>query len=185
MAGKYIGISILSVISLLIFIIVGSYIAMNNQGTKFENQITQLQQDSQSSLSNLTMRIAEMAQIPTMATSQLKEIIEKQMTGRYGQDGSKAMFQFFKEQNLQVDSKLYTNVQSEIAGGRKDFEISQNRLISQCAPYKNQLGYIWSGFWLRLTGYPRIDLSKICRVISDDKTNSTFETSKQTIIKLQ
>lgn len=176
---------VIGVILIIAFILVGSYVNMNNKGANFENQITRLQQNSESSLSNLTMRIAEMAQVPTMATSQLKEVIEKQMTGRYGNDGSKAMFQFFKEQNLQVDQKLYTNIQAEISGGRKDFEISQNRLVSLCASYKSQLEYVWSGFWLHLTGYPKMDINKVCRVISDDKTNNAFDSAKQTIIKLQ
>lgn len=162
-----------------------AYIGAANKGNTMENSIDQLRQSSASTLSNLTQNIQELAQVPEMATDHLKQIIEAQMSGRYGQDGSKAVFQFLKEQNLQVDQRMYLNIQAAMSGGRKEFEISQNRLLSQCTSYKNEVGNVWSGFWLRQAGYPKADLKVVCRAVTDSKTDAAFETGQQTKISLK
>lgn len=176
---------ILGLCALVGGIAVMAYIGAANKGNTMENSIDQLRQNSASNLSNLTMAITEQAQVPEMAKNDLKEIIEAQMSGRYGADGSKAVFQFLKEQNLQVDQRMYLNIQATMAGGRKEFEITQNRLMSQCASYKNELGNVWSGFWMRLAGYPKADLKTVCRAVTDSKTDAAFETGQQTKISLK
>lgn len=162
-----------------------AYIGAANKGNQMENSIDQLRQSSASVLSNLTQTIQEQAQVPEMATDHLKQVIETQMSGRYGADGSKAVFQFLKEQNLQVDQRMYLNIQAAMSGGRKEFEISQNRLLSQCSSYKNEVGNVWSGFWLRLAGYPKANLAVVCRAVTDTKTDAAFETGHQTKISLK
>lgn len=162
-----------------------AYIGAANKGNQMENSIDQLRQSSASVLSNLTQTIQEQAQVPEMATDHLKQVIEAQMSGRYGADGSKAVFQFLKEQNLQVDQRMYLNIQAAMSGGRKEFEISQNRLLSQCTSYKNEVGNVWSGFWLRLAGYPKANLAVVCRAVTDTKTDAAFESGHQTKISLK
>lgn len=162
-----------------------SYFSAANKGNQAENRIDEIRQNSASNLSNLTMRIQEMAQVPDMAVGHLKELIQAQMSGRYGADGSKAVVQFLKEQNVSVDQRMYLNIQSEISGGRKEFEITQNRLMGQCRNYKDELGNAWSGFWLRLAGYPKGDLKELCRAVTDAKTDSAFSTGQQTKISLK
>lgn len=162
-----------------------AYIGAANKGNQMENSIDQLRQSSASVLSNLTQTIQEQAQVPEMATDHLKQVIEAQMSGRYGADGSKAVFQFLKEQNLQVDQRMYLNIQAAMSGGRKEFEISQNRLLSTCRAYKDETGNVWSGFWLRLAGYPKANLAVVCRAVTDTKTDAAFESGHQTKISLK
>lgn len=180
---------IFSIIFGLMVLVVGigvmAYVGASNKGNQMENSIDELRQNSASNLSNLTQSIQEQAQVPEMATDHLKQIIEAQMSGRYGQDGSKAVFQFLKEQNLQVDQRMYLNIQATMSGGRKEFEITQNRLMSTCRAYKNELGNVWSGFWMRLAGYPKADLKTVCRAVTDTKTDAAFETGQQTKISLK
>ena len=161
-----------------------AYVGASNKGNQLENQIDQLSQSSASSLSNYALRITEMAQVPDKAKNDMKELVEAQMSGRYGPDGSKAVFQFMKEQNLPVDQRLYLNIQSEMSAGRKEFEITQNRLMSTCRAYKNELGNVWSGFWLGLAGYPKVNLEIVFRAITDDKTKDAFSTGKQTKVTI-
>lgn len=180
---------VFGIIFTLIAVVVGigvmAYVGAANKGNQMENQINNLRQSSASNLSNLAMTIQEQAQVPEMATDHLKQVIEAQMSGRYGADGSKAVFQFLKEQNLQVDQRMYLNIQAAMSGGRKEFEISQNRLLSQCTSYKNEVGNVWSGFWLRLAGYPKANLAVVCRAVTDTKTDAAFETGHQTKISLK
>lgn len=180
---------VFGIIFTLIAVVVGigvmAYVGAANKGNQMENQINNLRQSSASNLSNLAMTIQEQAQVPEMATDHLKQVIEAQMSGRYGADGSKAVFQFLKEQNLQVDQRMYLNIQAAMSGGRKEFEISQNRLLSTCRAYKDETGNVWSGFWLRLAGYPKADLAVVCRAVTDTKTDAAFETGHQTKISLK
>lgn len=180
---------VFGIIFTLIAVVVGigvmAYVGAANKGNQMENQINNLRQSSASNLSNLAMTIQEQAQVPEMATDHLKQVIETQMSGRYGADGSKAVFQFLKEQNLQVDQRMYLNIQAAMSGGRKEFEISQNRLLSQCSSYKNEVGNVWSGFWLRLAGYPKVNLAVVCRAVTDTKTDAAFESGHQTKISLK
>lgn len=189
MSGAIIAGIVFGIIFVLIATVCGigamAYVGAANKGNQMENSIDQLRQNSASNLSNLTMAVTEQAQVPEMATDHLKQIIEAQMTGRYGADGSKAVFQFLKEQNLQVDQRMYLNIQAAMSGGRKEFEITQNRLLSQCTSYKNALGDVWSGFWLRLAGYPKANLAVVCRAVTDSKTDAAFETGQQTKISLK
>ena len=189
MSGAIIAGIVFGIIFVLIATVAGigamAYVGAANKGNQMENSIDQLRQNSASNLSNLTMTVTEQAQVPEMATDHLKQIIEAQMTGRYGADGSKAVFQFLKEQNLQVDQRMYLNIQAAMSGGRKEFEITQNRLLSQCTSYKNALGDVWSGFWLRLAGYPKANLAVVCRAVTDSKTDAAFETGQQTKISLK
>lgn len=176
---------IFALCALVVGIGVMAYVGAANKGNQMENSIDQLRQSSASTLSNLTQTIQEQAQVPEMATDHLKQIIEAQMSGRYGADGSKAVFQFLKEQNLQVDQRMYLNIQAAMSGGRKEFEISQNRLLSQCNSYKNEIGNVWSGFWMRLAGYPKVNLAVVCRAVTDTKTDAAFESGHQTKISLK
>lgn len=176
---------IFALCALVVGIGVMAYVGAANKGNQMENSIDELRQNSASNLSNLTQSIQEQAQVPEMATDHLKQIIEAQMSGRYGADGSKAVFQFLKEQNLQVDQRMYLNIQATMSGGRKEFEITQNRLMSTCRAYKNEVGNVWSGFWLRLAGYPKANLAVICRAVTDSKTDAAFETGQQTKISLK
>lgn len=180
---------VFGIIFTLIAVVVGigvmAYVGAANKGNQMENQIDNLRQLSASNLSNLAMSIQEQAQVPEMATDHLKQIIEAQMSGRYGADGSKAVFQFLKEQNLQVDQRMYLNIQATMSGGRKEFEITQNRLMSTCRAYKNEIGNVWSGFWMRLAGYPKVDLKVVCRAVTDTKTDAAFESGHQTKISLK
>lgn len=180
---------VFGIIFTLIAVVVGigvmAYVGAANKGNQMENQIDNLRQLSASNLSNLAMSIQEQAQVPEMATDHLKQIIEAQMSGRYGADGSKAVFQFLKEQNLQVDQRMYLNIQATMSGGRKEFEITQNRLMSTCRAYKNEIGNVWSGFWMRLAGYPKVNLAVVCRAVTDTKTDAAFESGHQTKISLK
>lgn len=153
---------------------VGSYVSAANYGNRAERGIEAAWENNENILAQYTNTIGEMAQIPAMQRDDLKELYASTMTGRYGPEGSKAMFQWIKEQNPQLDSSVYIKIQSAIESGRKDFEVAQTNLIDQKRAYNTELGTVWRGFWLRMAGYPKIDLDKY-KAISNDKARVAFE----------
>ncbi|MGL4520544.1 MAG: hypothetical protein ACRCUJ_12975, partial [Phocaeicola sp.] len=110
---------------------------------------------------------------------------EAEMSSRYGDGGSKAMMQWIQEKGQVVDQKVYLNIQAAMQGGRKEFQLSQDRKLEACATYKSNLEYVWSGFWLGLAGYPKVDLGKMCQVVSDAQTNRAFETGLAETISIK
>lgn len=139
----------LSLIFVSILIFVGVAISKRNSFVRVENNIEAAYENSKNVHSNYVLRIQEMAQVPKMATKQLSEIIQASNEGRYGADGSKAVFQFLKEQNPNIDQSLYTNIQKEVTGGRRDFEAKMTLVIDNKKVARNMLDDTIGGFILK------------------------------------
>lgn len=151
-----------------------SYVSAANYGNSAENGIVAQWEDNENILSQYTNSIGEMAQVPAMQRDDLKEVYTEAMTGRYGEDGSKAVFQWLQEQNPQLNNALYTNLQTAMEAGRKDFADGQRNLIDQKRSYNTALGTVWRGFWLKQAGYPKIKLSDY-KAITNTYADGAFE----------
>lgn len=162
----------------------GSYVSANNKAVRYEANISKFHQASQNTLSAYTLKIKEMVQVPDMYVEDLKSVIKETFAGRYGKDGSKAMFQFIKENNLQFDSSLYTNIQAAMEAGRDEFRLAQDKKIDVCNDYKAAQGYFWSGMWMEIANYPKMD-EAICNIVLDTKTSEAFNTGLATPISLK
>ena len=165
---------VLLVVVALGAVVVGSYITNFNYGNRMERQIEATHTDNRNILAQYSTRIMEMAQVPDMYKEDVMEIYEGALTGRYGDNGSQAMFQFLQEQNPQIDASLYTNIQQSMEAGRNKFENSQTRLIDLKRGYETRLGSFYSGFWLGVAGYPRINLADF-NIVVNDYSNEAFE----------
>jgi len=165
----------LLVVGALVAFVAGSYIVNFNYGNSMERQIEATHTDNRNVLAQYSTRIMEMAQVPDMYKEDVMEIYAGALTGRYGENGSQAMFQFLQEQNPQIDASLYTNIQQSMEAGRNKFENSQTRLIDLKRGYETRLGSFYSGFWLSVAGYPRIDLDSF-NIVVNDYSNEAFET---------
>jgi hypothetical protein len=146
----------LSLILVSCLIFGGMVISKRNAFVRIENNIVTSYDESKNVHSNYVLRIQEMAQVPKMATKQLSEIIKASNEGRYGADGSKAVFQFLKEQNPNIDQSLFTNIQKEMVGGRLDFQSKITRVIDNKKVAYNMLDDTVGGFILKdILGMPR------------------------------
>ncbi|MHA1288158.1 MAG: hypothetical protein ACTSPB_12210, partial [Candidatus Thorarchaeota archaeon] len=96
--------------------------------------------------------------VPAMYRNDIKDIYRDVLKGRYGENGSQAMFQFLKEQNPQIDAGLYKAIQQAMEAGRNEFRVAQTRLVDQKRVYVTNLGYVWKGFWLETAGYPTLNV---------------------------
>jgi hypothetical protein len=162
-----------------IAVIATSYITANNYGVSVEAQLVAARDNNQNILAQYEQRVLEIVQVPDMYKNDLKEIVQATMQGRYGADGSKAMFQWIQEQNLQLDSSVYTRIQDTILAGRKDFELAQTRMIDIRRGYDQQLGFFWRGLWLDIAGFPRVNLADFKPVVTN-RVLETFETRIET-----
>ena len=165
-------------------IALAAYVSAANYGNVAENQLTAQWENNKNILGQYTLKVQEAASVPEMYKNDLTEVMTKAMSAKYGADGSKAVFQWLKDANIPFDSTLYTKIQQIVEAGRNEFQTAQTVLIDTKRTYKDNLGFVWRGFWLKLAGYPKIDLEKFKAVVAAD-TEQAFTTGVQAPVKLR
>ena len=184
---RVVGIAVLGFIGVLILcavIFVSSIMGINNQCASFEQQIQAQYKQNQNNYDNYFKSIKEMAQVPDMYTDKFKSIYDGIMKGRYGAEGSKAMFQMITESNPTLDPTMFTNIQQKIEAGRLDFEANQKTLLDKKQVYQTTLNSMPDGFFAKFLGYPKIDLSKF-DIVTSDETEKAFATKKSEPLTIQ
>ena len=177
---------VLAVLLVPVAMIIGIFMDTYNTAISYETGINRVYKDAQNVLSSHSNKIAEASQVPGMARDDLVVVIREAIGGRYGADGSKATWQWIKEQNPTVDPALYRNLQTMIEAGRNKYENSQRMVLDQCAEYENYRNYLVSGFMLRIMGFPKIqDIDKVCTPIVSGYTQEAYETGVENGIKLR
>ena len=172
------------VVALLIGLaLAGSYISAYNYGNRSEKSLSTKLEDNQQILGQYTIKVGEMAQVPKAMRNDLLKVIEATFTGRYGQDGSKATWQWIQEQNPNLDPALYNRLQQTMEAGRNEFTRAQTELLDQKRVYTTNLDSFWTGFWLRMAGYPKIKLEDI-KVVKAANTEQVFSEGVDPGVKL-
>ena len=168
--------AVLGAVALIAFWGVSSYVGAYNYGNTSEKALQAALDHNKNVLSQYTTKIAEMAQVPAMQRNDLSKVIQAAFQGRYGDQGSQAVFQAIKENYPgQLDNKLYENLQSVMEAGRNDFQAAQDTLIDRKRQYETDLGSFPRGFFLHMAGYPKINLADI-KVISNTHTEKAYDT---------
>lgn len=169
---------VLAILGAALAIFAVSYISAANRGNRMEEAIKSTYENNQQMLGQYGHRIAEAAQVTDMARDDLLKVVREAISGRYGDDGSKAVFQAINEQNPTVDPELYRKLQQLIESGRREFQDGQTRLIDQKRVYTTALGTFWGGMFMGMAGYPKVDLDKY-KAITTDRASQVFEAGKE------
>jgi hypothetical protein len=162
---------------------VGSFVSNYNYGNETEQLIQAKYTSNQNILSNYYNKVQELVQVADAYKDGLKEVVAASIQGRYGADGSKATWQWIKERNPNLDPALYTKLAQVIEAGRNEFKNAQDELIDMKRSYKTNLGYLWKGLWLKLAGYPKINLDDI-KIITSSDTQKAFQTGVENPLTL-
>lgn len=161
-----------------------SYISAYNTGNRLEQRIIATDDNNRNILAQYGNRVSEAAQVPAMQRDDLSAVVTSALEGRYGEDGSQAVFQWIQEQNPQIDSTVYVQLQRIIEAGRIEFANAQTELVDQRRVYETALGSFWQGTWLSIAGYPRIDLDEY-QIVSTSRADEAFETGVEEPIQLR
>lgn len=180
-----VGIAVAVVMAVVAVGVVGSYVSYANYGNRTEVAIKAKYADNENVYANGTQKVMEIAQVPAMYVADLKVIVTAAIQGRYGENGSQATFQWLKEQNPGLDPSMYIKIQQVIESFRNEFKNAQTVLLDQCRSYETTRGNVWSGLWLRITGYPKMDINKMCTIVTTDTARQTFETKRDAGIQLR
>lgn len=181
---KILGI-ILSVVLLAAIGFGFTLVSYNNTAVTYENNIKKFDKESQNTLSNYTSKLQEKAQVPDMYVQDLGSIVDKTFKGRYGEDGSKAMFQFLKEAMPNFDSSLYKELQITMEAGRNEFKLSQSRKLDICTQYETMTGKFPANILFGIVGKGYQNVEQRCRILVDAATTIKFDTGVDSAIKLR
>jgi hypothetical protein len=106
------------------------------------------------------------------------------MTGRYGNNGSRAMFNWIQEHNPNLDASIYKKIQELVESGRNSFEQDQKMLLDKKREYQNYLETFPNNLLAGALRFPRLDMSKY-DIVTSERTEKAFETKKDEPIKLR
>ncbi len=161
---------------LAILLIAGAF-GFRTDCLKSQNGIVAQYDQNRNNYDNMWKKFREAAQVKNEYVADLKKVWDGAMSGRYGAEGSKAVFQFIKEHNPNVDSALYTRLMSMIESGRNSFEADQKQLIAKKNTLNDILSTTSALLYNRFFGFPTIDLSKY-DIVTSDQTEEAFATKK-------
>lgn len=167
---------------------VSSYYGAYNYGADAETTIEAEYKNMENILAQYSLKVKEAAQVPGMKTDDLQAVMREAMTGRYGEGGSKAVFQWIQENYPgQVTDELYVQIQRIMEAGRNKFENAQTKFIDTKRVYVATLKkdlLLSRGWWLKISGYPKINLDEF-DIISSGHAQEAFETGVEEPIQLR
>lgn len=159
-------------------LMVGMFISANNTAAAFDASVKYQHTNNKNVLATFNQKVMEVAQVPEMMRDDLVKVATAALAGRYGADGSKAVFQVLKEQNPNLDPSLYTKIQQVIESGRTEFQTSQTRLLDIKRSYESALNSAPQGPLMKLLGFPKVPLESY-NIVTTGRVERAFENGKE------
>ncbi len=159
-------------------------VSFNNNCVGQEADIRAQYKSNQSNYDNGWKKVKEVAQVPDMYANDMKKVYDGAIQGRYGKNGSKAMFQWIQEKNPDIDSSIYKQIQQVIESMRNDFDQNQKQLLDKKRIYEQTTKEFPAVLFAHFLGFPSKDISDM-DIVTSSETEDAFKTKKAEEIKLR
>jgi len=166
----------LAIAGIVVAVVAFGMIGVYNSSVKVEETIIAKADSVEQVFAQFGQKVKEVAQVPSMQADDVGKVFREAMEGRYGSDGSGAMFQWIQEQNPNLNSEVYTRIQSVIESGRNDFQRENQQLIDLRRTYKTSLRSFPGGMVRRTVfGFPTFDMDTQYVPISTSAAREVIE----------
>lgn len=177
-----VSLSVLAGFVLLIVFIVSSYFSYANKAVDFETHIENAVKDNKQQLGQYRLGVVEAVGALGLGADLQAKAVTDQIEARYGKGGSQAVMQWITENNQAgVGPTAIETIMRQIQAGRQGFTNSQTRLLDVCRGFDKLRRQPYSGFWVRMAGYPSADFLAVggsdvqCRAVTSKGANKAFE----------
>jgi len=142
-------------VAILLLAIIGSYISFYNTAVKLENTTRAQFQSNKNAYDSMWKTIQEVAQVPQQYKDDFKDLLVTETTAKYGDKGSQATFQWFKDRDLKLPPEMYTKVQTAIEANRAEFRRGQDVLLDKQRRYSDHIQSFGGSIWAGMSGHPK------------------------------
>lgn len=149
-------------------------------GNKSEMGIKAEYKNGRNILGQFTAKLAELAQVREMATSDQERIIAA-VFGEGGRAGNQAAWQWVQEQNPNADITIAKQMATIVDASRNKFANHQTAILARCQSFEVELNAPIGQLWYWLAGYPDKNvekdytLAKMCTPIESSHSAKAFE----------
>lgn len=149
-------IAIIATVAVAVISSATSCISFYDTANGLENSATAQVKSNMAEYDNLWKVVSELAQVPVQYKSDFKELVESEASAKFGDDGSKALAQWFAERDLHPPVELYSKLQTAIEAHRNTFTKGQQLLADKQRAYADHLGSVSGRMWSSITGHPKV-----------------------------
>lgn len=143
--------------AVLAFLIIGllfGAIGWNNSVVAAEQGVIAQWRDNQNQYDSFWKKVQEVAQVPSKYKDDFKELLVAETTAKFGEGGSQAGVQWFKDRDINFSDKMYVTVQNVIESGRNDFKRGQSELVDKQRVFGTEIKKFPGSFMARMMGIP-------------------------------
>lgn len=163
---------ILALLTIIGGSIVMASISYRNQEQILRTDIEDQQRKIEANFDKMWKVISQKVQILDKYSDDFKEVAKGYVQGRYGKDGSQAMFQWLKEHNVNIETSLYQEMMVTIESNRVSFEREQRVLSEMAAQHKK--------FYVTFPSNMFVQGSPVqIQIISSEKTKQVIESGQE------
>lgn len=150
------------------------FIAAKDYAGKTEPALVAARDAARTKLGNIETTVVEIMQIDAANRDQAIELVRAAVTGRYGPNGSQAMFQSLQEAGIPLDNKIKEQAARALEAGRRDYQVRQDLMMQRAADYQGQINTTIRGFFINMAGYPKINFADF-KGVATKRADQAFE----------
>jgi len=154
-SGKIPTLAVLAVVGIFVFAIVGKAISVNDNAVAAEAGAKAAWQDMMNVRDNAYQQISSAASAATAERESFNEIFQAAQEGRYGDNGSQAMFQWLTEQNPNPPSDLFAQVQRLMEARLNEWTVAQRRMVDHKRSYETYTRTAVNSVFAGIFGFPK------------------------------
>ena len=176
---KYIFISLLVIVTFLIFSFITTGISLYNQEVALRNKIESKQEANKAIFDNTWKKIKQATQVSDKYKDGFKEVLETYTNGRK-EDSKNLLMRWGNEALPNLDPSIYKQLSNIIVSSRDDFTMNQEELIDLNREHTTLISVFPNNLYFRFMGINKIDI----KTVTSNKTESAFNSQKEDNVDL-